>query len=32
MNKRRTFPPEFKSRIVLEMISGEKGLMQASIE
>jgi transposase-like protein len=30
MNKRRTFTPEFKVRVVLEMISGEKGLMQAS--
>jgi transposase-like protein len=32
MNKRRTFPPEFKARVVLEMLSGEKGLMQASRE
>jgi len=32
MNKRRTFTPEFKARVVLEMISGEKGLMQASRE
>ena len=32
MNQRRTFTPEFKVRIVLEMISGEKGLMQASRE
>ncbi len=27
---RRTFTAEFKTRVVLEMISGEKGLMQAS--
>jgi transposase-like protein len=32
MNQRRTFTPEYKARIVLEMISGEKGLMQASRE
>ncbi len=32
MNQRRTFSPEFKVRVVLEMISGEKGLMQASRE
>jgi transposase-like protein len=32
MTKRRTFTPEFKVRVVLEMISGEKGLMQASRE
>jgi transposase len=32
MTKRRTFSPEFKVRVVLEMISGEKGLMQASRE
>ena len=32
MNQRRTFTPEFKARVVLEMISGEKGLMQASRE
>jgi len=31
MNKqRRTFSAEFKTRVVLEMLSGEKGLMQAS--
>jgi len=30
--KRRKFSPEFKARVVLEMISGEKGLMQASRE
>jgi transposase-like protein len=27
---RRTFNAEFKTRVVLEMLSGEKGLMQAS--
>jgi len=32
MTKRRTFSPEFKVRVVLEMISGEKGLMEASRE
>ena len=32
MTKRRTFTPEFKARVVLEMISGEKGLLQASRE
>jgi transposase len=32
MNKRRTFAPEFKAKVVLELISGEKGLMQASRE
>ena len=32
MSKRRTFSAEFKTRVVLEMISGEKGLMQASRE
>ncbi len=32
MTKRRTFTPEFKTRVVLEMVSGEKGLMQASHE
>lgn len=31
-SKRRAFSPEFKARVVLEMISGEKGLMQASRE
>jgi len=30
--KRRKFSPEFKARVVLELISGEKGLMQASRE
>jgi transposase len=32
MKERRKFAPEFKVRVVLEMISGEKGLMQASRE
>jgi transposase-like protein len=32
MTKRRSFSPEFKVRVVLELISGEKGLMQASRE
>lgn len=32
MAKRRQFSAEFKTRVVLEMISGEKGLMQASRE
>lgn len=32
MTKRRKFSPEFKARVVLELISGEKGLMQASRE
>lgn len=32
MTRRRNFTPEFKVRVVLEMISGEKGLMQASRE
>jgi transposase len=32
MTKRRQYDPEFKARVVLEMISGEKGLMQASRE
>jgi len=30
--RRRKFSPEFKVRVVLELISGEKGLMQASRE
>ena len=30
--KRRTFSPEFKAKVVLELISGEKGLMEASRE
>ena len=32
MTKRRKFSPEFKARVVLELISGEKGLLQASRE
>jgi transposase len=32
MSKRRVFSAEFKTQVVLEMISGEKGLMQASRE
>jgi len=32
MTKRRKFSPEFKARVVLELISGDKGLMQASRE
>lgn len=32
MTKRRKFSAEFKARVVLELISGEKGLMQASRE
>jgi len=32
MKERRKFDPEFKVRVVLEMISGQKGLMQASRE
>jgi transposase-like protein len=32
MKKRRTYSPEFKVRVVLEIISGEKGLMEASRE
>ena len=31
-SNRRKFDPDFKVRVVLEMISGEKGLMQASRE
>ena len=30
--RRRKFSPEFKARVVLELISGEKGLMEASRE
>ncbi len=30
--QRRQFNAEFKTRVVLEMLSGEKGLMQASRE
>lgn len=32
MKARRTFTPEFKVRVVLEMISGQKTLMEASRE
>lgn len=32
MKPRRSFSAEFKAKVVLEMISGEKGLMQASRE
>jgi transposase len=32
MKERRKFDPEFKTRVVLEMISGQKGLMVASRE
>jgi transposase-like protein len=32
MKERRKFDPDFKTRVVLEMISGQKGLMQASRE
>ena len=32
MRKRRNFSAEFKTKVVLELISGEKGLMQASRE
>ena len=32
MTKRRIFSPEFKVRVILGLISGEKGLMQASRE
>jgi transposase-like protein len=32
MVKRRTYAPEFKVRVVLELLSGEKGLMAASRE
>jgi putative transposase len=30
MAERRKFSPEFKVKVVLEMLKGEKGLMQAS--
>jgi transposase-like protein len=30
MVERRKFSPEFKARVVLELISGKKGLMEAS--
>lgn len=32
MGERRTYTAEFKAKVVLEIISGEKGLMQASRE
>lgn len=32
MTNRRKYDPDFKARVVLEMISGEKGLLQASRE
>ncbi len=32
MKERRTIRPEFKARVVLELISGKKGLMEASRE
>jgi len=32
MANRRTFGAEFKTKVVLEMLSGQKGLMQASRE
>ncbi len=32
MVKRRKFSAEFKTKVVLELLSGEKGLMQASRE
>ena len=32
MKERRKFSPEFKVKVVMEMIKGEKGLMQASRE
>jgi transposase-like protein len=32
MTERRKYDPEFKARVVLELISGQKGLMQASRE
>ena len=32
MVERRKFSPEFKARVVLELISGKKGLMEASRE
>lgn len=31
-NERRTYSPAFKVQVVLELISGQKGLMQASRE
>ncbi len=32
MRERRTFNAEFKAKVVLELISGKKGLMEASRE
>lgn len=32
MKERRTYSPEFKARVVLELIAGKKGLMEASRE
>lgn len=32
MTERRKFTAEFKAKVVLEMISGQKGMMQASRE
>jgi transposase len=32
MAKRRTFSAEYKAKVVLELISGKKGLMEASRE
>ena len=32
MTERRKFSAEFKAKVVLELISGEKGMMQASPE
>jgi transposase-like protein len=32
MTNRRKYDPDFKVRVVLELISGQKGLMQASRE
>jgi transposase len=32
MRERRKFTAEFKAKVVLELISGQKGLMQASRE
>lgn len=32
MTERRKFSPEFKVKVVLEMLRGEKGVMQASRE
>ncbi len=32
MKERRSFSPEFKARVVLELISGKKGLLEASRE